>query len=114
MADQRSRKRPTLADVAKLAGVSPITVSRAIFGSAPVHADTKRCIDQAIAELGYVPNVAARRLARGQMNDLAGVMIHDLPYAFWSRVVLAMQADLVQHSINSLVVDTQRSLEEED
>ncbi len=70
MADQSRRKRPTLKDVADLAGVSPITVSRAIRGSAPVRAETKLRIDQAIAELGYIPNAAARQLAQGQRTHL--------------------------------------------
>ena len=113
MADQSRRKRPTLADVAKLAGVSPITVSRAIRGSAPVRAETKRRIEQAIAELGYVPNAAARQLAQGRRSDLVGVLIHNLAHSFWSRVALATQAELIQHGLISLVVDADLDLAEE-
>ena len=51
----------TIKDVAELAGVSPMTVSRVINGSIRVSPDTQRRVQQAIADLGYVPS----RLARG-------------------------------------------------
>ena len=54
---------PTMADVAKLAGVSPMTVSRVMNGDPNVRAGTRKKVGQAVAELSYVPNQAARRLA---------------------------------------------------
>ncbi|NLS76312.1 MAG: LacI family transcriptional regulator [Chloroflexi bacterium] len=109
MADQAERSRPTLRDVADRAGVSPITVSRAIRGSAPVHEETKRRIDQAVAELGYVPNEAARQLVRGRANDRVGIMLHNTAHYLWSRVSFAMQADLVRLGYASLLVGTEES-----
>ncbi len=58
---RRSKSRVTLHDVAKLAGVSPMTVSRFIDGSRSVR-DSAR-VKAAIEELGYSPNAAARSLA---------------------------------------------------
>lgn len=53
----------TIDDVARLAGVSPKTVSRVVNGEAHVRETTKEAVERAIAELGYRPNMAARSLA---------------------------------------------------
>jgi DNA-binding LacI/PurR family transcriptional regulator len=67
------RKPPkvTLIEVAKQAGVSPATVSNAINSARYVDAETKKRIDMAIADLGYVPNLKARRLRTGKANAIA-------------------------------------------
>lgn len=52
-----------MSDVAKLAGVSPMTVSRVMNGDPNVRASTRKKVDDAVAALNYVPNQAARRLA---------------------------------------------------
>jgi DNA-binding LacI/PurR family transcriptional regulator len=54
---------PTMADVAKRAGVAISTVSYALSGVRPVSPETKQRIQQAIEELGYHPNLLARGLA---------------------------------------------------
>ena len=54
--------KPVMADVARLAGVSHQTVSRVINGSASIRPETKARVQQAIEELGYRPNTAARAL----------------------------------------------------
>ncbi|MFX4377453.1 helix-turn-helix transcriptional regulator, partial [Acinetobacter baumannii] len=59
----RSPKVATIADVAQLAGVSPMTVSRVINGEQNVRPGTREKVQAAVAELNYVPNQAARHLA---------------------------------------------------
>ncbi len=54
--------KPVMADVARLAGVSHQTVSRVINGSPSIRPATKARVEQAIEELGYRPNTAARAL----------------------------------------------------
>lgn len=56
---------PTIADVAALAGVSPMTVSRVINGEGRVREGTRAAVDAAVAALRYAPNRAARSLAGG-------------------------------------------------
>ncbi|TFW15681.1 LacI family DNA-binding transcriptional regulator [Duganella callida] len=60
---QSRSQAPTMADVAKLAGVSPMTVSRVMNGDTNVREKTRNRVDAAVAALNYVPNQAARRLA---------------------------------------------------
>jgi DNA-binding LacI/PurR family transcriptional regulator len=55
-------RRPVMADVARLAGVSHQTVSRVINGSANIRPSTRDRVERAIAHLGYRPNTAARAL----------------------------------------------------
>jgi DNA-binding LacI/PurR family transcriptional regulator len=55
-------RRPVMADVARLAGVSHQTVSRVINGSASIRPSTRERVQRAIADLGYHPNTAARAL----------------------------------------------------
>ncbi|MEU9351456.1 LacI family DNA-binding transcriptional regulator [Streptomyces griseoloalbus] len=65
---------PTLEEVAALAGVGRGTVSRVINNAAGVKDSTRRLVQRAIAELGYVPNLAARSLAGRRADAVALVM----------------------------------------
>jgi LacI family transcriptional regulator len=60
---RRQHDRVTASDVARLAGVSPMTVSRVVNGEARVRQSTRTAVLRAIEELGYSPNKAARSLA---------------------------------------------------
>lgn len=66
----RATGRPTLAEVARLSGVSPITVSRALRGVATVAPELVEKVRIAAAELGYVANPAARALASAQSQSV--------------------------------------------
>ncbi|KQQ45118.1 LacI family transcriptional regulator [Duganella sp. Leaf126] len=57
------RSQPTMHDVARLAGVSPMTVSRVMNGKDTVHARTRKKVADAAAALNYMPNQEARKLA---------------------------------------------------
>ncbi|MDT5299596.1 MAG: hypothetical protein QOG79_2838 [Mycobacterium sp.] len=61
-AAQPTTQKPVMADVARLAGVSHQTVSRVINGASSIRPETKARVEQAIEELGYRPNTAARAL----------------------------------------------------
>jgi DNA-binding LacI/PurR family transcriptional regulator len=67
------RRMPVMADVAKLAGVSHQTVSRVINGSAHVRPETRRRVLEAMGELDYRPNPAARALVTGRTGTLGVV-----------------------------------------
>ena len=63
----------TIYDVARVAGVSPKTVSRVLNGDAPVKEATVKSVKKAIAELGYVPSSAARAM-RSNKSGLIGLV----------------------------------------
>ncbi|WP_326585813.1 LacI family transcriptional regulator [Streptomyces sp. NBC_00487] len=70
----RSGGRPTLEEVAARAGVGRGTVSRVINGSPRVSDATRAAVEAAVAELGYVPNTAARALAANRTDAIAMVV----------------------------------------
>ncbi|GHD16740.1 LacI family transcriptional regulator [Streptomyces violarus] len=70
----RSGGRPTLEEVAARAGVGRGTVSRVINGSPRVSDATRATVEAAVAELGYVPNTAARALAANRTDAIALVV----------------------------------------
>ncbi|MFJ3924833.1 LacI family DNA-binding transcriptional regulator [Streptomyces sp. NPDC090022] len=70
----RGGGRPTLEEVAVRAGVGRGTVSRVINGSSKVSEHTRAAVEAAVAELGYVPNRAARALAANRTDAVALVI----------------------------------------
>ena len=64
----RATGRVTLSDVAAAAGVSPITVSRALRGERSVAAELVEKVRAAALQLGYVPDPAARALASSRSS----------------------------------------------
>lgn len=80
-------RRVTLADVAKLAGVSPKTVSRVINGEKYVAYETAERVRRALAQVQYVPNSPARSLSRGRAGMLGICIGWELSSAFAGRLV---------------------------
>ncbi|MFF7328613.1 LacI family DNA-binding transcriptional regulator [Streptomyces sp. NPDC090306] len=72
--DAPGARRPTLNAVAARAGVGRGTVSRVINGSPKVSPRSRAAVEQAIAELGYVPNRAARSLVTRRTDSVALVV----------------------------------------
>ncbi|MCD9904067.1 LacI family transcriptional regulator [Streptomyces sp. MT29] len=70
----RNGGRPTLEEVAARAGVGRGTASRVINGSPRVSEATREAVEAAVAELGYVPNRAARALAGNRTDAIALVV----------------------------------------
>jgi DNA-binding LacI/PurR family transcriptional regulator len=78
--------RPTVKDVAKLAGVSPKTVSNVINGVVFVRPETRARVESALAELDYVPNMSARGLRNGRSGMIA-LALPDLLRPYSAEVV---------------------------
>jgi LacI family gluconate utilization system Gnt-I transcriptional repressor len=83
---RRTDGRPTIADVARLAGVGAITVSRALRDPSQVSATLRANIDKAVRELNYVPNLSARALASVRA-DVIGVLVPSLTQNIFSDVL---------------------------
>jgi DNA-binding LacI/PurR family transcriptional regulator len=78
----RFQKRPTIADVAKLAGVSKVTVSYVLNGHsvlARISAATQERVSRAASDLGYTPSAIARSMVTGRSETL-GLVFQDPHY----------------------------------
>jgi LacI family transcriptional regulator len=93
---------PTIRDVAKLAGVAPITVSRVINNSDYVKQETRERVDAAIEELGYIPNTLGLSLRSKQTMTLAAV-ITDITNPFWTTVIRGVE-DIAQTNGYSIIL----------
>lgn len=89
-------KNMTIQQVAKLAGVSPSTVSRVLNNSAPVNEKTKTKILDIIKEYSYTPNIMARNLKRNTQKNI-GFIITDLMQPFFVRLVRAIEQTAYEH-----------------
>lgn len=89
--EKSSQKRSvTLADVAKMAGVAMMTVSRYLNGHPNVTAKTAHKIQSAIDTLRYRPNLAARMLM-GQPSGVIGLIVPNLANPFFSSIAHSVQ-----------------------
>jgi LacI family transcriptional regulator len=105
--------KPTLKDVASRAGVSPITVSRVINGGNLVSMKTRQAVLDAVAEIGYKPNLLARSLVHGSAAPLVGFVATELANPFYAPIISAVQevARLQDHLV--VVADSERKLANE-
>jgi LacI family transcriptional regulator len=85
----------TIKDIARLAGVSYSTVSKALNGSPLVKADTKRRIVELAAQLGYEPNLAAKSLVSRRSMTI-GVVLPSL-----ERVALSALVSRINDALSS-------------
>jgi len=83
---RRGDGKPTIRNVAIQAGVSPITVSRALRDPDRVSPELRERVDLAVKELNYVPNLSARTLA-SHHTDVVGVLVPSLASTIFSDVL---------------------------
>jgi DNA-binding LacI/PurR family transcriptional regulator len=101
-------------EVARLAGVSQSTVSRVINGSSKVSTRARAAVERVIAEVQYVPNVAARNLAQ-QRSDSVAVLIPDTTnYGYFSdpffpAVLTGISAGLREQDLQLILLRPQTS-----
>jgi LacI family transcriptional regulator len=89
----------TLKIVAEKAGVSPTTVSRVINNSGYVSEDARRKVEKAIEILNYVPNNAARTLAKKRTNAI-GVVVNNLHDPFFHDLIKGFEDGATETSYN--------------
>jgi len=95
----------TLADVAKAAGVSPATVSRALNEPSLVKAATRQRVMEAVEELRYRPNRMARDLAGGRSRSV-GVIVSNLANPFFLDIFHSVEYEAKRHGYEVLVENT--------
>jgi DNA-binding LacI/PurR family transcriptional regulator len=103
--------RPNLEDVASLAGVSRATVSRVVNGLATVDPELRRRVEEAVAELGYVPNQAARSLVTRRSDAVALVAAEPDPRVFgdpfFGGIVRGVSQELMQAGVQLVLLMAQ-------
>lgn len=103
---------PTIKDVAKLAGVSPITVSRVVNNSGYVRAETRFKVEAAIEELQYVPNMLASNL-RSQQSDFLALVLPDITNSFWTTIARGAEDEAWAHGYGIFICNTDNNPEKE-
>jgi len=88
--------RISIKDIAKTAGVSHSTVSRALSDSPLVNPETKARIQQLARELGYTPDAAARSLVMGRSRTV-GVVVTTIADPFIAEVVQGIESTAYEH-----------------
>ncbi|WP_203566871.1 LacI family DNA-binding transcriptional regulator [Aestuariimicrobium ganziense] len=99
------KQSPTLVDVAKHAGVSPMTVSRVLAGSAHVRPELQEKVHASVAALGYRRNENARHLRQGKGSGLIGVAITNIDNPYYAELVLGIE-DVARQSGRRLLLGT--------
>ena len=106
-------KRPaTLADVAAMAGVVPMTASRALNRSGYVSADVMERVEAAAKSLQYRPNVLARQL-RGSRLKAVGIMLPDIANPFSAELLKGVMPVLREAGYTGFIATAERSVEHE-
>lgn len=103
-ASARPASRPTLQTVADLAGVSRSLVSLALRGSPKVSDRRREAVLRAVEQLGYRPNISARRLAERRTRAV-GVLVNDLRQPWYADVLDGLAVGLAQHDLHMLLGD---------
>lgn len=93
---------PTIIDVAKKAKVSPSTVSRYIHNKEIVSKKKASTIENAISELGYVPNLGASFL-KSQKNNLIGLVLPSFSNSFFAHFIEELSKELKKYGKQLLV-----------
>jgi DNA-binding LacI/PurR family transcriptional regulator len=108
--------RATLEEVARAANVSRATASRVVNGDERVHQAARVAVEQAIRELGYVPNRAARSLVT-RRSDSVAVVIPEPPGQlfgdpFFARMLRGISDGLAEHEIQLILLMPQARRDE--
>jgi DNA-binding LacI/PurR family transcriptional regulator len=100
-------KRPTMKDVARAAGVSPMTVSRVVSGEAGVTPDTAAKVGQAVRKLGYQRNDNARHLRQKNLGtSTVALVVDDLANPFYALMARSVEDEAHRRGYVVLVGST--------
>lgn len=102
----------SIKDVARVAGVSVATVSRALSGSTVVSPELTARIQAAIHETGYRPNLSARRL-RSRDSGTIGLIVADIRNPFFTAVSRAVEDEAYRAGLRVILCNTDENPEKE-
>jgi LacI family transcriptional regulator len=95
---------PTMADVARSAGVSVATVSHVLNGTRPVLPHTRQAVLDAVEELGYTPNTLARSLVTSRTRSI-GLAVSAISNPYFTEILQGVEAGALEHGYSLLIAD---------
>lgn len=104
----------SIREIAERAKVAPGTVSRALNGKGYISKETREKIEQALAELEYVPNELARNLYRNRSN-MIGVILPDIEHPFFIGIIKKLVTEMKKYGCSVVLwtTDYQKDAEQE-
>jgi DNA-binding LacI/PurR family transcriptional regulator len=109
---KRSSGRAQIRDVARVAGVSAITISRYLNEPGKVAEDTRKRISAAIDEIGYIPNLVAKGLSSNRTNVVAAI-IPTITNSIFADHISGLSDVLEENGYRLLIAESGYSLERE-
>ncbi|MER6182068.1 LacI family DNA-binding transcriptional regulator [Streptomyces sp. NPDC001652] len=95
---------PTMADVARCAGVSVATVSHVLNDTRPVLPHTRQAVLDAIDELGYTPNTLARSLVTSRTRSI-GLAVSAITNPYFTEILQGVEAEALERGYSLLIAD---------
>jgi LacI family transcriptional regulator len=102
----------TIRDVAKLAGVSPITVSRVINNARSVDQRTRERVQKSIKTLDYFPNTLAKSLRSKKTHTIA-LVVSDITNPFWTTIARGVEDTAAQSDLQVILCNTDENPDKE-
>lgn len=101
-----------ISDVALTAGVSPATVSRVLNNTVNVNPETRKKVLDAIKQLEYIPNAAAKNL-RSQRTSMIGVIVPDINSAYYAEIIKGIENMAYARKYRVIICDSGNSADKE-
>jgi LacI family transcriptional regulator len=110
---QKAKRRTTIRDVARLAQVAPVTVSRVVNNSGYISHETRTRVEAAIQQLNYIPNRLAQSL-RYQKTHMVALIVSDITNPFWTTLARGVEDACSKHNLSVIVCNTDEQQEKLD
>ena len=102
----------TIVDVAKLAGVTPTTVSRVINNRGYISEKTKKRVHEVMDELGYQPNEIARSLTKQKSNTI-GVIVPHISHPYFAKLISNLENEAAKKDYKIILCNSKEKAEKE-
>ena len=106
------KRQATIKDIAKILGLSPSTVSRALKDHPDISPETKEIVRKTAESLDYQPNTLALGLHSGKSN-IIGVIIPQIKHHFFSSVISGIEERAAKAGYNVMICQSNESYERE-
>lgn len=102
----------TIVDVAKLAGVTPTTVSRVINNRGYISEKTRNKVNEAMDQLGYQPNEIARSLTKQKSNTI-GVIVPHISHPYFAKLISNLENEAAKNGYKIILCNSKEKAEKE-